>query len=121
MDDKRLETMIGQLLRAGVLAAATIVLLGGAVYLSRHCAEPVSYKTFTPGGAAIRSLGGILVSAAHFQSEALIQLGLLLLIATPVARVAIAAVGFALERDRLYTAISLIVFAILVLSLLRAT
>jgi uncharacterized membrane protein len=50
----------------------------------------------------------------------LIQLGLLLLIATPVARVAVAIVGFALERDRLYTVISLIVLLILLASLIHA-
>ena len=48
------------------------------------------------------------------------QFGLLLLIATPVARVAMAVVGFALERDRLYVVVSLIVLTVLLLSLTRA-
>ena len=60
-------------------------------------------------------------SAAHLNSEGLMQLGLLLLIATPVARVVMAVVGFALERDRLYVVVSLIVLAILLASLTRAT
>ena len=63
----------------------------------------------------------IVRSAAHFHSEGLIQIGLLLLIATPVARVAMAMVGFALERDRLYMVVSLIVLLILAFSLVRAT
>lgn len=121
MNDRRLETIIGQLLRTGVLLAAAIVSLGGVMYLLQHHSDTVSYKTFQTGGADIRSLAGIAQSAAHLHSEGLIQLGLLLLIATPVARVAIAAVGFALERDRLYAVISLIVLAILALSLIRAT
>jgi uncharacterized membrane protein len=121
MDDKRLETMIGELLRSGVILAAGVVLLGGALYLTGHSHDPVSYKTFNPGGSDVRSLAGIVKSAAHLQSEGLIQLGLLLLIATPVARVAVAVAGFALERDRLYTIVSLIVLVILVLSLLHAS
>jgi uncharacterized membrane protein len=48
----------------------------------------------------------------------LIQLGLLLLIATPIARVGCSIVGFAIERDRMYVAFTLIVLAILLYSLL---
>jgi len=73
------------------------------------------------GGPNIRTLSGIVLSAAHFQSQGLIQLGLLLLIATPVARVGMAVAGFALERDRLYTGVSLIVLVILAFSLIHAT
>ena len=52
-------------------------------------------------------------SAVALHSEGIIQFGLLLLILTPVARVAMAIVGFSLERDRLYTVVSLIVLLIL--------
>ncbi len=48
----------------------------------------------------------------------MIQLGLLLLIATPIARVAFSVVGFAIERDRMYVVFTLIVLAILLYSLL---
>ena len=51
----------------------------------------------------------------------MIQLGLLLLIATPVARVAMAVIGFHLERDRLYEVVSLIVLAVLAFSLMHAS
>jgi uncharacterized membrane protein len=120
MDDRRLEIIIGNLLRAGVLLAAAVVFLGGALYLVQHHADRTGYRRFSAGGPAIQSVAGILHSAAHLQSEGLIQLGLLLLIATPVARVALAVVGFALERDRLYAVVSLIVLAILAFSLLHA-
>lgn len=120
MNDRRLETLIGNLLRIGVLSAAALVLLGGTAYLARSGAQSVTYKAFIPGPQSQRTLGGIVTSAAHLQSEGLIQLGLLLLIATPIARVVFAAVGFALERDRLYTVVSLIVFVILIFSLLHA-
>ena len=121
MNDRRLEEIIGQLLRAGVLLAAAAVTAGGVSYLVQHHSSQVNYHTFAAGGQSVRTLPGIVASAARLDSAGLIQLGLLLLIATPVARVAIALVGFALERDRLYTVVSLIVLLVLALSLLRAT
>lgn len=120
MNDRRLETIIGNLLRVGVLLAASVVFLGGILYLVRHHADRVGYQHFSPGGSAIQSVRGVLQSAMHFDSAALIQLGLLLLIATPIARVALAVVGFALEKDRLYALVSLIVLAILAFSLIHA-
>ena len=121
MDDRRLESIIGELLRAGVLLSAAAVTAGGVLYLVRHHADQVNYRTFVAGGPGIQTLPGIVQSAAHLNSAGLIQLGLLLLIATPVARVAVAAVGFALERDRLYAVVSLIVLLILAASLIHAT
>jgi uncharacterized membrane protein len=121
MDDRHLETIIGELLRAGVLLAAATVCAGGVLYLVSHHADAANYHTFVAGGPNIRSLSGIARSAARGDSEAVIQVGLLLLIFTPVARVAVAFVGFLLERDRLYAVVSLIVLAILAISLIRAT
>lgn len=121
MDDRHLETIIGNLLRAGVLLAAAIVSVGGVLYLFQHHSDTVRYQKFTAGGDDVRTLAGIVRSASHMNSEGLIQLGLLLLIATPVARVALAVVGFSLERDRMYVAVSVLVLGILVFSLMHAT
>lgn len=120
MDDQQLETIIGNLLRTGVLLAAAIVLAGAGLYLAQHHSDRVNYHTFVAGPQSIRAVSAIVHSAAHLNSEGLIQLGLLLLIATPVARVVMAVVGFALERDRLYVVVSLIVLAVLLASLTRA-
>jgi len=120
MDDRRLETIIGQLLRAGVLLAAATVFAGGVLYLARHHAETANYQTFVAGAANTRSVSGIVLAAVHGKSEAIIELGLLALILLPVARVAVAGVGFLLERDRLYATVSLIVLCILVFSLVIA-
>jgi uncharacterized membrane protein len=121
MDDNRLENIIGNLLRAGVLLAASVVVFGGIVYLVRHHSEPANYQTFRIEGPDVRTLPGILHSAAQFRGEGLIQLGLLLLIATPIARVALAAAGFYLERDYLYVVISLIVLGVLLYSLVQSS
>ncbi|HEX2328887.1 MAG TPA: DUF1634 domain-containing protein [Candidatus Angelobacter sp.] len=121
MDDRRLETIIGNLLRAGVLTAAALVLLGGVMYLAQHHSERVKFNQFHGEGAELRYVAEIADGAAHFRSEGLIQFGLLLLIATPIARVVMAVVGFYLEHDYMYTVVSLIVLGILVFSLLHAT
>lgn len=121
MDDRWLESMIGKLLRTGVLLAAATVFLGAVVYLMRHSSDRVDYGRFVAAGDQVRSLAGVVHSAASLDSTGLIQFGLLLLIATPVARVVMAAAGFALEKDRLYTLVSLIVLGILVFSLMHAT
>ncbi len=120
MDDQRLEIIIGNLLRAGVLLAAAVVVAGAGLYLVQHHGDHVNYHTFAVGPASIRTVAGITRSAAHLNSEGLIQFGLLLLIATPVARVLMAVIGFALERDRLYVVVSLIVLGVLLASLTRA-
>lgn len=121
MDDRRLETIIGRLLQAGVLLAAATVTVGALAYLVQRHADRVHYQAFVAGGPDTSTLDGIVRSAAHFESLGIIQLGLLLLIATPVARVGLAIAGFALERDRLYTVVSVVVLLILLASLLRAT
>jgi uncharacterized membrane protein len=115
--DERLARWIGNLLRIGVATAAVVVVLGGILYLSRHGLETPSYRVFHGEPLQFRSVGGILGSAAQLGGRGIIQLGLLLLIATPIARVAFAVLGFAMERDRNYVVVSLIVLATLVFSL----
>ncbi len=114
--DQRVETIIANLLRAGVILAASVVTLGGVIFLVRHGREAPHYSVFAGEPAELRSMRGI-VGAISFHGRDIIQLGLLILIATPVARVAFSVVAFALGRDRLYVGITLVVLAILVFSL----
>jgi uncharacterized membrane protein len=120
MTDERLESLIGILLRSGVLTAAAIVAISGVFFVAKHHAERPPYSTFQVEVDGLRTIGGILHGSMHMQSAAMIQLGLLLLIATPILRVALAAVGFYLEGDRLYLGVSLIVLTILLLSLIHS-
>ncbi len=115
--EERTERAIGALLRGGLFLSATIVVIGGTLYLTRHGLASPSYHSFRGEPAELRQVSGIVHAAIEGRGRALIQLGLLLLIATPIARVAFAAVAFALERDHLYTAIALLVLAILLVSL----
>ncbi len=116
-NDERLEGVVSTLLRTGVLVSALVVLAGGAGFLAQHGSQPADYRVFQPAPAAYRTVRGVLGGAASLDYLAIIQLGLLLLIATPVARVAFSLAVFAMERDRTYVALTLVVLVILVYSL----
>src|SRR6184192_3989796 len=104
--DRKVEEGIGTLLRTGVLLSAAIVFLGGAVYLARHGESPADYRVFRGEPSELRQISGI------------VQLGLLLLIATPVARVIFSIFGFAAEKDYPYVGFASVVLAILLYGLL---
>jgi uncharacterized membrane protein len=118
IDDQRIEVMIGNLLRAGVLIAAAVVIVGAAIYLARYAMQPADFHVFRGEAAALRTLSAIVGGALHLHGKSIIQLGLVLLIVTPVARVAFSAVAFAIERDYLYVVLTLVVLAVLLYSLL---
>jgi uncharacterized membrane protein len=115
--DKRFELMIGRLLRFGVILAASFVFAGGIHYLIHFGGAAPDYRAFHGEPGALRYTHQIIHDAMELDSRGLIQLGLLLLIATPVARVAFSVIGFALEKDWMYVGITLIVLALLVYSL----
>jgi len=116
--DQQVERMIGALLRAGLIAAAAMVLLGAVVYLARHGGEQLDYRVFRGEPADLRSISGIAHRALEWRGTGLIQLGLLILLATPVARVALSLVFFALQRDRLYVAVTVVVLGVLLYSVI---
>jgi len=115
--DEQLQVILGNLLRTGVLTAAAVVLLGGILYLVRHGAAAPGYHVFRGEPSDLCSIGGIIGDVASGSSRGLIQLGLLVLIATPVTRVGLSLIGFARQRDRIYVFVSLTVLALLLYSL----
>ncbi len=117
VDSERMDTIIGNLLRTGVGLAAALVFTGGVIYLFRHGAESPGYAVFRGEPADLRTLTGIFQDVQSLRGRGIIQLGLLALIATPVARVAFLAYIFARQQDQLYTAVALIVLALLAYSL----
>jgi len=115
--DQRIDQIMAILLRSGVLLAASVVFIGGVVYLSRHDLPTLNYRVFQGEPQELRTVSGILREAGKFHGRGLIQLGLLILIATPVARVLFSVVAFIYEKDWTYVAITMIVLALLCYSL----
>ena len=116
-NDERVERILGTLLQTGVIISGIVVLIGGVLYAVRYGRAPVNYQSFDPERASLRSLKAVGWGALHGDGRAIIQCGLLLLIATPVSRVLFSMIAFALEGDRLYLALTMIVFVILLYSL----
>jgi uncharacterized membrane protein len=118
--DKQIDISIAAMLRFGVTLAAAVVLFGGLLYLRHPGRAMPDYSHFRDTGAALTTVSGIFLGAIHLDSFSIIQLGLLVLIATPVARVVFCVVGFARQRDRIYVPISALVLSILLYSLIKA-
>ncbi len=117
LSDRQVEEIIGNLLRIGVLISAVLVLAGGIFFLAVNGGAHPSYHAFRGEPADLRSVPSIFKDAAALNSRGVIQLGILLLILTPIARVAFSVVAFLLERDYLYVAVTLIVLGLLLYSL----
>ena len=116
--DEAIEATVGRLLQAGVVLAAALVLVGGLRYLAHHGAAPPPGRLFSGEPVELREMGGILRGAATLGGRALIMCGLLVLIGTPVMRVAASLVAFLHQRDWTYTAMTAFVLALLLASML---
>ncbi|HJV65219.1 MAG TPA: DUF1634 domain-containing protein [Geomonas sp.] len=113
----RSESIMAGLLRSGVLLAGVVVLAGGILFLYRYGLTFPDYRVFRGEPSDLRSLTGIAGEVAGFHSRGIIQLGLLILIATPVSRVAFSIMMFLEQRDRLYVMITTFVLGLLLYSM----
>ena len=115
--DRRVEAIVGDILRTGVITAAAVSLVGGVAYLIRYGRDLPQYRVFQGEPDDLRSVHGIVMDAFSLRRRGLIQFGILLLLATPLARVAFSAIAFAVQGDRTYVIITLLVLASLLFSL----
>jgi uncharacterized membrane protein len=116
--DQKMDAVMGILLRSGVVLAATIVLVGGVLFLMRHKTPVTDYHIFSGETSDLRTIHGIVEDVKAFRARGLIQLGLLVLIATPVARVVFSLFAFMYQKDWKYVAFTAIVLGLLLYSLL---
>ncbi len=116
--EQRVELALALVLRAGVVLAGALVLLGGLLHLVQHGGLRPDYRHFAGEPGEFQQPSQILALALRFSPEGLIQLGVLVLLATPVLRVAFSLVAFARERDRTYVGLTSLVLLVLLLSLL---
>ncbi|HEY9229000.1 MAG TPA: DUF1634 domain-containing protein [Gemmatimonadaceae bacterium] len=118
LSDHAVEQLIGRLLQIGVAIAALVTLIGGVLVLIQHGSAPPDFSVFRGQPSHVTSVGGIVRGVLDGRSESIVQLGVVLLIATPIARVAFTLIAFLIQRDRLYVALTSLVLALLMFGLL---
>ena len=114
MTEERFERMAALVLAAGVAVSATLVAAGFAASFVVGWTGSLSGAPTAPTDTA--DFSGLLARLVVLQPLAIVQAGLVVLIATPVLRVAVTAVGFWREHDRLYVGLALAVLALLAVS-----
>ncbi|HTA42118.1 MAG TPA: DUF1634 domain-containing protein [Bryobacteraceae bacterium] len=110
---QKMETQMGLLLRTGVLASCLIMCAGAVLYLLRHGEQQESFAAFHGQPPEFETPGGIWQAARHGSARGIIQLSVLVLIATPVMRVVFAVFAFARQKQWIFSFVSLVVLALL--------
>jgi uncharacterized membrane protein len=111
------EQLVGRLLQIGVLIATVVVLIGGAMLVATHGGSVADFRVFRGESSTLRSVSAAARGAFTLDPRGMVQLGLVLLIATPVARVALTLVAFLIQRDRLYVVLTGVVLVLLLFGL----
>lgn len=117
-----IQILIARTLRWGVATACLIGLIGGILYLVHHGHEPFDpaiYRNFSYSAnhaPELTTLGGIITGFCHFTPVGWIQTGVLVLILTPILRVALSLIDFLKERDWLYAFITAVVLAVILIN-----
>ncbi|UFS69999.1 DUF1634 domain-containing protein [Geomonas sp. RF6] len=118
---RQVELAISQLLRIGVILSLLLIVGGTIVTFCRHplyvSSTDVLQRLTEPGAAFPHTLRDVVAGLRELRGLAIVTVGLLLLIATPVLRVAISILGFIYQGDRVFTAITTVVLGLLLLSL----
>ncbi|MFI5378730.1 MAG: DUF1634 domain-containing protein [Tepidisphaerales bacterium] len=117
---RRVELVLSNLLRTGVVASFAIILIGTAISFSRHpdyvnSRGQLAHLT-RPGAAFPHTMRQVWEGAVNLRGQAIVVVGLLVLIATPVMRVAASVFAFVYQRDGAFVAITSLVLALLLLS-----
>ena len=120
LDDQRIEVMIGNLLRAGVLLAAAVVVVGGIIYLVRHGLQPADFGVFRGEAAALRTLASHPARCSAPPREECDPTRIAAADCHSCRARPFSAVAFTIERDYLYVVLTLIVLAVLLYSLLAS-
>jgi uncharacterized membrane protein len=115
--DKNSVLTAGRIVQAIVFIAAIITGAGGIAYLVSSGNHIHSYSKFNEIAPFLKSINGIIKCALSFNSEAVMQLGVLVLIAIPLIRVIVFLISFIKERDWIYVAVSAIVMGVLLYSI----
>jgi uncharacterized membrane protein len=115
-----MEIAIALVLRIGVTLSVVIIAAGLTITFVHHpdyfSSRPALGSLTSPGKHFPNTLHEVVAGVRTAQGQAIMMAGLLILIATPLARVALSIVIFLIESDWLYTAITTAVFVILMIA-----
>jgi uncharacterized membrane protein len=114
--DRSIESILGGLLRIGVITAGSVVLIGAVLFLVRHGLEIPNYHIFKPDSFSFSDFRDLFNGIITFRPVSIIETGILLLIVTPFLRVLFSVFAFAYEKDYMYVIFAVIVLIILVFS-----
>jgi uncharacterized membrane protein len=117
---RRVEILISNLLRSGVLGSLALIIVGTVLSFIHHpeyFSSPADLSRLVePGAAFPHTLGDVINGIRLLRGQAIVMGGLLLLIITPVVRVAVSIFAFIYQRDRIFTFITAVVLSLLLLS-----
>jgi uncharacterized membrane protein len=116
LSEDGMKLFIGKTLRFGTIISCVVTLLGGTIFLlhSHHVVPDYSPENFSGTAGYLREFSGIISHVMKADGAAIIQLGVIVLIATPITRILFSAIAFLLEKDYLYVGITLLVLAIII-------
>jgi uncharacterized membrane protein len=117
---RRVELLISNLLRIGVTASLVLIVAGTLLTFARHpnyASTPAELQRLTqPGAAFPHTLGDVLNGALYLRGQAIVAIGLLVLLITPVLRVAVSIAAFEYQGDRVFVVLTTTVLLLLLLS-----
>lgn len=113
----RMQLLIGQVLKVGVLLSFAIVLIGGVMYLWQHGNEMVAFHTFINASPLEDSFVGIFQNIFNLSAVGIIQFGLLFLVLVQLIRVLLTVFWFVLLREWIFVIISVFILSVLIASL----
>jgi uncharacterized membrane protein len=114
--DRSIEAILGNLLRMGVIIAGSVVFIGAVLFLVRHRSEIPSYHIFKPDVFKYSDFRNLYNGIITFRSSSIMELGILLLIATPVLRVFFSIFAFSYKKDYTYVVFTVLVLLVLIFS-----
>jgi uncharacterized membrane protein len=117
LNDRDIEKAMGKLLRVGVLSSALIVAAGAILYFIQHGNDLANYRRFIGEPKRFTELRSVWMAAFRGRGRSIIQLGLFILIATPIARIVFSVIGYVFEKDYLYVILTLAVLAIILINI----
>jgi uncharacterized membrane protein len=120
-DPESMSEVIGNLLRIGVLLSAVIITVGTVLFLEQSgnasLGSSLNYSPGVPHDGLPVNLAGLASGLQEASPPSIIELGVIVLLATPVTRVIASVFLFAAERDRQYVYITAVVLGVLLFSI----